>query len=205
MSKQRKDWDFDFRGLDPANWGGWWRGGWHHARRRGRQQMFESGEMKFVILRLIREKPRHGYEIIKALEEKFAGCYTPSAGTVYPTLQLLEDQGYIRGIEEDGRKVYRSTPEGEALLDSRRDEVDEIFERVRDTIRDVAGGGLGEVGAAFGRLASVTFSRAWRRSAEDPAVARVVEVLGQATADIERAWSAGNDKPEPESEDKSDG
>jgi DNA-binding PadR family transcriptional regulator len=174
MSKQRKDWDFDFRGLDPANWGGWWRGGWHHARRRGRQQMFESGEMKFVILRLIREKPRHGYEIIKALEEKFAGCYTPSAGTVYPTLQLLEDQGYIRGIEEDGRKVYRSTPEGEALLDSRRDEVDEIFERVRDTIRDVAGGGLGEVGAAFGRLASVTFSRAWRRSAEDPAVARVV-------------------------------
>ena len=89
MSKHRKDWDFDFRELDPANWGGWWRGGWHHARRGGRQQMFESGEMKFVILRLLREKPRHGYEIIKALEEKFGGCYTPSAGTVYPTLQLL--------------------------------------------------------------------------------------------------------------------
>ena len=205
MSKHRKDWDFDFRELDPANWGGWWRGGWHHARRGGRQQMFESGEMKFVILRLIREKPRHGYEIIKALEEKFSGCYTPSAGTVYPTLQLLEDQGYIRGIEEDGRKVYRITPEGEALLDSRRDEVDEIFERVRDTIRDVAGGGLGEVGAAFGRLASVTFSRAWRRSAEDPAVARVVEVLRQATSDIERAWSTGTDSPEPESGGKSNG
>ena len=99
-------------------------------------------QIKFVILRLPGEKPRHGYEIIKALEEKFGGCYTPSAGTVYPTLQLLEDQGLIRGTEEDGRKVYRITPEGEALLDSRRDEVDEIFERVRETIRDVAGGGL---------------------------------------------------------------
>ena len=205
MSKHSKDWDFDFSELDPAKWGGWWRGGWHHARRGGRQQMFESGEMKFVILRLVREKPRHGYEIIKALEEKFGGCYTPSAGTVYPTLQLLEDQGYIRGIEEDGRKVYRITPEGEALLDSRRDEVDEIFERVRETIRDVAGGGLGEVGAAFGRLASTTFSRAWRRSADDPAVARVVEVLRQATADIERAWSSGAERPGPEPGGKSDG
>ena len=205
MSKHRKDWDFDFRELDPANWGGWWRGGWHHARRGGRQQMFESGEMKFVILRLLREKPRHGYEIIKALEEKFGGCYTPSAGTVYPTLQLLEDQGYIRGADEDGRKVYRITPEGEALLESRRDEVDEIFERVRETIRDVAGGGLGEVGSAFGRLASVTFSRAWRKSADDPAVTRVVEVLRQAAADIERAWDSRAERPDPETGGKSDG
>src|SRR4030095_1085984 len=132
------------------------------ARRGGRQQMFESGEMKFVILRLVREKPRHGYEIIKALEEKFGVCDTPSAGTLYPTLQLLEDQGYIRGADEDGRKVYRITPEGEALLDSRRDEVDEIFERVRETIRDVAGGGLGEVGAALGRRAPGSFHPGWR-------------------------------------------
>ena len=146
MSKHRNDW-VRLGDIAPGAWGGWWRGGWHQPGVRGRAQMFEAGEMKFVILRLLREKPRHGYEIIKALEEKFGGCYTPSAGTVYPTLQLLEDQGYIRGMEEDGRKVYHITPEGEALLDSRRDDVDEIFDRVRETVRDVAGGAMGEVGA----------------------------------------------------------
>ena len=72
--------------------------------------MFESGEMKFVILRLLREKPRHGYEVMKALEEKFRGHYTPSAGTVYPTLQLLEDEGYVRAVDTDGKKVYHVTP-----------------------------------------------------------------------------------------------
>jgi len=64
--------------------------------------MFESGEVKFVILRLLKEKPRHGYEVIKAIEEKFGGYYSPSAGTVYPTLQLLEDVGYVRAVETDG-------------------------------------------------------------------------------------------------------
>ena len=68
--------------------------------------MFESGEVKFVILRLLKEKPRHGYEVIKALEEKLGGYYTPSAGTVYPTLQLLEDEGYVRAVETEGKKVY---------------------------------------------------------------------------------------------------
>ena len=79
---------FAFKGFPfgPGRHGSW---GGHRGGRR--QQMFESGEMKFVILRLLKEKPRYGYEVIKALEEKLAGYYTPSAGTVYPTLQLLED------------------------------------------------------------------------------------------------------------------
>jgi DNA-binding PadR family transcriptional regulator len=153
--------------------------------------MFESGEMKYVILRLLREKPRHGYELIKALEEKFGGYYTPSAGTVYPTLQLLEDQGLIRGTDDDGRKVYRLTPEGEAFLDARRDQIDEMFDRVRDTVRDVVGGAMGEVGGAFARVASVTFSRAWRRSQDDPAVAKVVEILKRTAQEIEAAWQSG--------------
>ena len=110
-----------------------------------RQQMFESGEMKFVILRLLKEKPRYGYEVIKALEEKMAGYYTPSAGTVYPTLQLLEDEGYVRVVETNGKKVYHITPEGERYLEEHRDLLDEIIDRVRETVRDFAGGGIGEV------------------------------------------------------------
>src|SRR5437762_4232075 len=95
-------------------------------RHRRRNQMFESGEVKFVILRLLREKPRHGYEIIKALEERMGGHYTPSAGTVYPTLQLLEDQGYVRAVETEGRRVYHITAEGEHFLDENRDVIDDI-------------------------------------------------------------------------------
>src|SRR5262245_30609172 len=102
MCSQRGGFDF---GAGFPFWGRGW-GDWGPRRGRGRRQMFEAGEIKFVILRLLKEKPRHGYEIIKALEERMAGCYTPSPGTVYPTLQMLEDQGYVRAAESGGKKVY---------------------------------------------------------------------------------------------------
>lgn len=168
----------------------WWAGVGCGPGRTGRRrtQMFESGEVKFVILRLLKEKPRHGYEVIKALEEKMSGYYTPSAGTVYPTLQLLEDEGYVRVVETEGKKVYHITPEGERYLEDHRDLLDEILDRVRETVRDFTGGGLGEVQGAFARLASVTFRRAWRRGPEDPALKRVAEILRKAADEVEQAW-----------------
>lgn len=166
--------------------------GWGHGPRGGRRrsQMFESGEMKFVILKLVREKPRHGYEVMKALEEKFRGHYTPSAGSVYPTLQLLEDEGFVKAVDTDGKKVYHITPEGEQYLDAHRDVLEEIFERVRETVRDVTGGGLGEVQGAFAHLAATTFRRAWRLGPDDPALKRVAEILKKAAEDIDEAWRA---------------
>src|SRR5215468_7621648 len=124
MRGRRDDWGFGefFADFDPKAWAGAWARG-----PRRRNQMFESGEVKYVILRLLKEKPRHGYEIMRALEEKMGGCYTPSAGTVYPTLQLLEDQGYIRAVETDGKKVYHVTPEGEKFLNEHRDTLNDIF------------------------------------------------------------------------------
>ena len=159
--------------------------------------MFESGEVKFVILRLLREKPRHGYEVIRALEEKFGGVYTPSAGTVYPTLQLLEDEGYVRAVETDGKKVYHVTPEGERYLDEHRDLLEEIFERVRETVRSFTGGGVGEVQEAFAQLAGVTFKRAWRRGPDDPSLKRVAEILRKAAADVEQAFAPGSTPGSP--------
>lgn len=161
-------------------------GGPRGPRRRG--PMFGAGEVKFVILRLLKEKPRHGYEVIKALEEKMGGCYTPSAGTVYPTLQLLEDEGYVRAVEIEGKKVYHVTAEGERYLEEHRDLLDDIIDRVRETVRDFTGGGMGEVQGAFAHLAAVTFKRAWRRGPEDPALKRVAEILRKAADDIEQAW-----------------
>src|SRR5436853_7093273 len=124
MGKQRDDWglgnfaEFFTSDFGPKIFGiGMGRAGHRHRRR---NQMFESGEVKFVILRLLNEKPRHGYEVIRALEEKFGGFYTPSPGTVYPTLQLLEDEGYVRVVDTDGKKVYHVTPEGAKYLEEHR-------------------------------------------------------------------------------------
>jgi DNA-binding PadR family transcriptional regulator len=152
--------------------------------------MFGQGEVKFVILRLLKEKPRHGYEVIKALEEKMSGCYTASAGTVYPTLQLLEDEGYIKAVDTDGKKVYHVTPEGERYLEEHRDMLDGIIDRVRETVRDFTGGGIGEIQGAFAHLAAVTFKRAWRKGPDDPALLRVAEILRKAGDDIEQVWQS---------------
>ncbi|MGQ0703548.1 MAG: helix-turn-helix transcriptional regulator [Gemmatimonadales bacterium] len=195
MHKSRDDWGFgdlaDFFSVElPGIFGirvGGPRG--RYRGRRGRTQMFESGEVKFVILRLLKEKPRHGYEIIKALEERFAGCYSPSAGTVYPTLQLLEDQGYVRVVEENGKKVYHLTAEGKAFLEEHKDALEDILERVRETVRDVAGGPMGDLHQAFARVARATYKRAWRFGPAHPAMPRIVEILKRAASDIEAEWS----------------
>ena len=182
----RGDWadfgDFFAAGFGPRFWafGG---PGARHGRRR--HQMFESGEMKYVILRLIREKPRHGYEIIKALEERMAGCYTPSAGTVYPTLQLLEDQGYVRIVEEEGKKVYHITPEGERFLEEHKSTLDDIADRVRDALRGFAGGAMGDLNQAFAQLAGLAYRKAWRAGPDDEKTRRIVEALRRALAEIE--------------------
>src|SRR5918911_1521235 len=91
--------------------GGWDRWSAAGGRRRGGPfgggRMFEQGDLKYVILRLLEEKPRHGYEVIKELEERFRGLYSPSPGTVYPTLTMLEEMGYARGTQEEGgKKIY---------------------------------------------------------------------------------------------------
>ena len=193
------DWGFgDFfrSGFGPPPWA---RGAGARTRGRRRQQFFESGELKFVILRLLKEKPRHGYEIIKALEEKLGGCYTPSPGAVYPTLQLLEDQGYIKATESEGRKVYQITPDGEAYLAEHRDLLEDILARVRETVSDLAGGTMGDLNASFGRMAGRVYKEAWRRGPGDPSISKAAEVLRRAAEEIERIFSpeAGSSEGTP--------
>src|SRR5262245_768418 len=179
---KRKDWK-DFGDFISGEFGpGFWRGPRRH-RRWG--MMFEAGEMRLVIPRLSREKPRHGYEIIKALEERMHGCYTPSAGSVYPTLQMLEDQGFVRIVEEDGKKVYHITPEGERFLDENEDVLVDIGERIKEAVRGVAGGAVADVNTAFGLLAKRVFSDAWRSGPDSERTAKIAEILRRATADIE--------------------
>lgn len=196
MHKHRDDWGLGDLLEGVFDWGLW-----SHRRHRGwrggprRQQMFESGELRLVILRLLKEQPRHGYDVMKALEERLGGCYTPSAGTVYPTLQLLEDQGLVRAVEEEGKKVYHITPAGEELLNSRRDELEEIIARVRETVRDLAGGAMGDLHRAFGQVVSRTFPEAYRRGRADIGLRRVAEILRRTAEEIDREWQQSREPP----------
>jgi DNA-binding PadR family transcriptional regulator len=98
----------------------------------GRGSFFERGALKFIILDLLKEKPRHGYDIIRALEERSGGYYSPSPGTIYPTLQVLEDMGLVQAKEEDGKKIYELTREGVAYLDEHREHAHEHRERMSE-------------------------------------------------------------------------
>ena len=100
-------------------------------------RVFDKGDLKYVVLGLLKEKPRHGYDIIRALEERFQGFYTPSAGSVYPTLQLLEDMGYVTSREAEGKKVYTITDAGRKFLEEQVVTVN----RIRDHMKDWGGGG----------------------------------------------------------------
>lgn len=82
-----------------------------------RGRFFGRGDMKFALLELLRERPMYGYEMIKALEEKSGGFYTPSPGSIYPTLQMLEERSFVTSQETEGKKVYSITETGSALLE----------------------------------------------------------------------------------------
>lgn len=86
------------------------------------RNFFKRGDIKIVLLSLLNEQPRHGYELIKVLEEKFKGFYSPSPGSVYPTLQMLEDQGFVEITQEGRKKIYHLTPEGITYLKEHKDE-----------------------------------------------------------------------------------
>jgi DNA-binding PadR family transcriptional regulator len=96
-----------------------------------RESSFQKGDLKYVILDLIKDKPRHGYEIIRELEEMSYGFYTPSPGAVYPTLQMLEEMGYATAVERDGRKVYTITEAGIDFLAERKDSADEVRSHIK--------------------------------------------------------------------------
>src|SRR4051794_16871258 len=121
--------------------------GWGRRRRRGRR-MFESGELRLVLLKLIADQARHGYDLIRAIEDLTGGEYAPSPGVVYPTLTLLQDMGLIEEAPGEGpRKPFQITEEGRKHLDERAEEVEALFDRLRDLApsgRQTAGRRLAE-------------------------------------------------------------
>ena len=163
-------------------WGG--RMGREGHERGGR--FFGHGDLRFVILALLEERARHGYELIKALEERTGGAYRPSPGVVYPTLAMLEDEGFIRQAEgEAGRKHFEITSEGKAELDRNRPGVEGIFARMEEASRH-AGPGRPRIGRAMMNLGMALKNRMSRPiSPED--LDRIVSMIDDTAAAVERS------------------
>jgi len=161
------------------------------------RRMLAQGDLRLVALALITEAPRHGYEIIKLLEEKTSDWYSPSPGIVYPTLTYLEEAGYVTASTEGSKKLYTITDEGRAYLETNRDLVDVVFDRLsalgervnrwrrtaraeredRRELPPLVEAALDHLRATLGK----------RLQSDDEAEAKLVEILVRADADLQRS------------------
>jgi DNA-binding PadR family transcriptional regulator len=138
-------------------------------------------------LQLIADQPRHGYELIKAIEDAFGGMYSPSPGVVYPTLTLLEELGYVRPEDEGGgRKRYSVTDEGRAFLAANRPVVDAILVRMAEVSRAYAGGPAPEIRRAMHNLEQALAIRLRRGPLDEAQIRAVTAALDHAAGEIER-------------------
>lgn len=165
-----------------GNWGAW---GGAEGGPGFRWRFFDRGDLKYVILRMLKNKPMHGYEVMRALEEESGGWYKASPGSVYPTLQMLEDQGWVSAQEQDGKKVYSVTPEGLKHLEENSDVVDEIADRVADFTNRYFRTEMRDLTKTFSRLAQVTFERTVKWPGDAAVIEQVKEILRRATNDME--------------------
>ena len=169
-------------GCEPFDFGWGSRRGGKHRRRR---QWFGSGDMKYVILNLLKDKPMHGYEVMKALEEQTHGCYKPSPGTVYPTLQWLDDEGLAQSEEQEGKKVYSITDDGRAFLDENKSSVEDIFERLDEMIDRFIGNPMPDVNRAVGKLVSQVYRASWRLRDDTEKRQKIADVLDDAIKELD--------------------
>jgi len=160
--------------------GRFWAG--EHFHGFGRGSPFHKGNLKYVILDLLKEKPRYGYEIIRALEESSHGFYTPSPGVVYPTLQMLEEMGYAKSVERDGKKVYTITKEGSKFLSEREVQAEEVRSHMKHHWNPENMGIIMEMMGDFRELGRLIRQRA--QSIEPDKMKRIREVIATATKDI---------------------
>jgi DNA-binding PadR family transcriptional regulator len=156
--------------------------------RRGRRgRMFGQGELRLALLALIAENPSHGYELIKAIEEMTGGDYAPSPGAVYPTLQLLEDEGAIEEAEAEGaKKPFAATAQGREELETRKDEVDSLMRRLgrhgerTTTVRSH------DLFRAMGNLGTVLKNRARSGKLDERTINEIVDMIDEMAKRIER-------------------
>src|SRR5438445_4719718 len=163
---------FDF-GDGPEGWGG--------RRSRRARRMFESGELRLVLLKLIADEPRHGYDLIRAIEDLTGGESAPSPGVIYPTLTLLQDMGLIEEAPGDGpRKPFQVTDEGRKHLEERAEEVEALFDRLRDLAPSEHPSAGPAIGRAVKNLMTALSHRVRRDGLNDELLYEIAGILDEA-------------------------
>jgi DNA-binding PadR family transcriptional regulator len=157
------------------------------------ERFFGRGDLKYVILELLKDQPRHGYDIIRALEERMRGRYRPSPGSVYPTLQMLEDLGYVTSAQQEGKKVYTITDEGRRYLNEQQSTVEDIRSRISAGWDAAQRPEVSDLMHEAQQLARALF-RSGTRSLQDPErLKRLREIVARARGEVE----AFDNEPRP--------
>ncbi len=174
-------------------WGGGWGEGWGsdwggaHGGGRGRRRVLDAGELRLVLLKLIADQPRHGYDLIRAVEEMSHGVYAPSPGVVYPSLTMLQDMGLIDEVKAEGaRKAFAATDEGAAHLKEKAEEVEALLERLKDLGSDQRKAGGAPIKRAVGNLLSALWHRVTREDSDEGTLHKIAAILDEAAQKIER-------------------
>lgn len=163
----------------------------HRRHRRGGRsglgRFFAHGDLRLVILHLIAEQPRHGYQIIKAIEEQVGGAYSPSPGVVYPTLTLLEELGHATVSPGEGaKKQYAITTEGQAYLDAYRPAVDALLRRMHEAARVHGDGPAPQIVRAMENLKLALRLRLSRGPLTEEQSSAVAAAIDAAATGVER-------------------
>lgn len=164
----------------------------HHRHRRERGgrhsgRLFDHGELRLVVLALIAEQPRHGYEIIKEIEDRAGGTYSPSPGVIYPTLTMLEELGHATLTETDGKKLYAITPAGIADLAANRAALDAALARMQSAHAAKGSGPAPQIVRATENLKLALRLRQERGPLTEDQVQAIAAALDAAVVAIERS------------------
>jgi DNA-binding PadR family transcriptional regulator len=156
------------------------RGGFGRGFGENRGRLFDAGDVKLVILRLLSEQPSYGYQLIKTMEQRMAGGYTPSAGVIYPTLTMIEEEGLAAVSLDNNKKVYSLTPEGTEYLEANKEQVGELFMRLEEAGRGFERGRSPEIIKAFINLRGAVIARVSRESVKPEQIKKIVEAINSA-------------------------
>jgi len=149
--------------------------------------MFDSGELRLVLLKLIADEPRHGYDLIRQIEELTGGAYAPSPGVIYPTLTLLDDMGQIAAQQSEGsKKLFAITPEGQAELDANQDRIAALIARLTAIGEERQRTDAASVRRAMGNLRQVLINRLGGREVDTETLNAIVALIDEAAQKIER-------------------
>lgn len=171
--------------------GGGFGGSFHDAgdgpRRGRRKRMFDGGELRLVLLKLIADEPRHGYDLIRQIEEMTGGAYAPSPGVIYPTLTLLDDMGHIGVTESEGaKKLFAITEAGREELDMHAKLVERLIARLTEVGASRQRGDSAPVRRAMGNLKAVLVNRLDDETLDEATLHAMVALIDEAAQKIER-------------------